>query len=111
MSEVCEVDVSESTIYRKLKRRGFTRKKVRNAILSSIPHRFSYPIKVTRPARERDEADRVYYKAIIGGHYQPQQLVFVDESHCNRYTTRRSYAWAPCGDRARRRDFFIRGQK
>lgn len=35
--------------------------------------------------------------------------MFLDESACNRLTTKRLKAWAPCGERARRRDFFIRG--
>lgn len=48
---------------------------------------------------------------IIGAHYTPEQLVFADESHFNRITLRRNYAWAPIGQRARRRDFFIRGVK
>jgi len=48
---------------------------------------------------------------IIGRHYQPHQLVFLDESHCNRHASRRPYAWSPVGTRARRRDFFVWGQK
>ena len=64
-----------------------------------------------RPAIERDEIDRAAFKMLIGKHFQPYQLVFVDKSHFNRLSLRRKYAWAPCGSRARRRDFFIRGQK
>lgn len=66
---------------------------------------------MTRPARERNEDDRARYRMIVGAHYTPRQLVFLDESHCNRHTSQRPYAWAPVGDRARRRDFFVRGQK
>ncbi|KZV93991.1 hypothetical protein EXIGLDRAFT_612228, partial [Exidia glandulosa HHB12029] len=29
----------------------------------------------------------------------------------NRFTTRRKYAWAPIGERARRHDYFVRGQR
>lgn len=47
----------------------------------------------------------------VGEHYQANQLVFVDESATNRYTTMRKKGWAPVGQRARRRDFFVRGQK
>jgi hypothetical protein len=43
--------------------------------------------------------------------YTPEQLVFADESGYNRFTSRRPYGWAFEGDRARRRDFFIRGIK
>jgi len=64
---------------------------------------------VTRPAIEQDERDRAEYKMLIGAHFQPEHLVFADESHFNRLSLRRSYAWAPRGDRARRRDFFVRG--
>jgi hypothetical protein len=38
-------------------------------------------------------------------------LVFCDESATNRRTTRRPMAWAPEGERARRRDFFVKGEK
>jgi hypothetical protein len=66
---------------------------------------------ITRPAVERDEDDRATFKLLVGQHFRPEQLVFADESHFNRLTLRRSYGWAPRGNRARRRDFFIRGQK
>lgn len=85
----CNVDVSPMTIYRTLKRRGFTRKKI------------------TRPAIERDETDRAQYQLIIGMHYEPEQLVFVDESAFDRRTAGRPYGWSPIGTRSRRRDFFI----
>lgn len=48
---------------------------------------------------------------LVGEHFRPGHLVFADESHFNRISLRRSYGWAPRGNRARRRDFFIRGQK
>lgn len=66
---------------------------------------------VTRPAKERDENDRAAYQLLIGHWYRADQLVFADESHVNRHVTRRAYAWAPTGDRARRRDFFVRGTR
>jgi hypothetical protein len=37
--------------------------------------------------------------------------VFLDESATNRHTAKRSKGWAPIGDRARRRDYFVRGQR
>ena len=58
---------------------------------------------VTRPAIERDENDRAQYQLIIGTYYEPSQLVFVDESSFDRRVSRRPYAWAPTGSRARRR--------
>jgi len=43
--------------------------------------------------------------------YTPEQLVFADESGYNWFTSRRPYGWAFEGERAWRRDFFIRGIK
>lgn len=37
--------------------------------------------------------------------------MFVDESAFDRRVSHRPYAWAPSGNRARRRDFFIRGKR
>ncbi|KAM6497034.1 hypothetical protein JOM56_007507, partial [Amanita muscaria] len=65
LREVCSIHASTSTISRTLYRRGFTRKKV------------------NRPAIERNEIDRIAYKMLIGEHFRPFHLVFVDESHCN----------------------------
>lgn len=66
---------------------------------------------VTCSAIQRNEDDRAQYKYIIGQHYRPEQLVFTDESSLNQLTTRHSYAWSYIGNRARRRDFFIRGRR
>jgi hypothetical protein len=66
---------------------------------------------VTRSAIERDERDRAQFKMLVGEHFQPEHLVFADESHFNRHSLRRDYAWSPRGSRARRRDFFIRGKR
>ena len=51
------------------------------------------------------------FKAIISQHYRPEQLVFADESHFNRLTLRRTYAWSMHGERAQRYDFSHRGTK
>lgn len=68
--------------------------------------------KVTRPALERNEEARAeYWVKLAEGGYRPDQLVFLDESACDRRTARRPYAWAPCGSRARRHDYFIRGTR
>lgn len=66
---------------------------------------------MTRPAVERDETDRAEYQLVIGTYYEPEQLVFVDESAFDRRTIGRAYGWAPIGTRGRRRDFFIRGKR
>ncbi|KIK75071.1 hypothetical protein PAXRUDRAFT_173897, partial [Paxillus rubicundulus Ve08.2h10] len=78
---------------RTLKRSGFTRKKL------------------TRPAIKRNEARRAAYTLHMGQSYEPHQLVFVDESHLNRLTTRRPSGWARMERCARRRELFIRGQR
>lgn len=64
-----------------------------------------------RPAIEQDERDRAEFKMLVGEHFQPHHLVFADESHFNRMSLRRNYAWSPRGDRARRRNFFVRGKR
>lgn len=48
---------------------------------------------------------------LVGEHFKPYHLVFADESHFNRLSLRRNYAWSPQGDRARRRNFFVRGKR
>ncbi|THU85206.1 hypothetical protein K435DRAFT_602312, partial [Dendrothele bispora CBS 962.96] len=60
--QVCNVWASFSTIHRTLQRRGWSRKKI------------------TRPAQERDEEDVAAFQMLIGQYYQPEQLVFCDES-------------------------------
>jgi len=87
------VEVDISTISRSLRRRGYTRKKL------------------TRPAIERDEDDRLGFEYIVATYFEPEQLVFLDESACDRRTARRPYGWAVCGDRSRCRDFFVRGKR
>ena len=60
---------------------------------------------------ERNEQDREDFKRNILVHYRPEQLVFADESHFNRLTLRRPYAWAKRGDRASHYEFQFRGSK
>ncbi|KAJ2932106.1 hypothetical protein H1R20_g5000, partial [Candolleomyces eurysporus] len=93
LEEAYGLHVDPTTISRSLKRAGFTRKKL------------------NRPAIERNEELRAQYQAFVGENYSPEQLVFVDESACNRNTTKRSHGWAPVGTRSRRRDYFVRGQR
>jgi len=92
LNEECGVVVSESTVSRYLHQLGFTRKKI------------------TRTATERDENQRTLYcqHMLV---YDAIELVFVDESAFNRRSTMRQFGWAPAGDRARRRDFFVKGVK
>ena len=86
------VHVSLSTISKTLRKRGLTRKKL------------------TIPAKEQDEQLRGEYLARIQ-QYRPDQLVFVDESSCDRRTGRRAYGWGPLRGRSRRRECFVRGAR
>lgn len=48
---------------------------------------------------------------LVNTHYRPEQLVFADESHFNRLTMRRPYAWSKRGERACQYEFQFRGAK
>jgi hypothetical protein len=106
------IDIDESTISRTLHRQGFTRKKVVHLDCTKflLAH-VSLIIQVSRSAIERNDELRAQYQLIVGERFTPEMLVFLDESACNRHTVNRPYAWAPSSDRARRRDFFVRGQR
>lgn len=65
---------------------------------------------VSREAQERDEEARDTYLLDIS-EIPPESIVFGDETGHNRHTSRRDWAWAPIGERARRRELFARGQK
>jgi transposase len=75
------------------------------------PHHVSPEEQTTRPALERNEQDREDYKTLVATHFRPEQLVFADESHFNRLTLRRPYAWSIRGKRACRSEFSYRGTK
>lgn len=92
LEEICGVSVSLPTVWRALQRSGYTMKKL------------------TRVALERSVRKRADYIARIG-HYNSEQLVFVDESACDRRTTYRGHAWAIKGRRAVRKAFFTRGKR
>jgi transposase len=93
LREVCGVEVSIQTVSRSLQREGYTMKMI------------------TRPALERNELDRATFRDIVNAHYRPEQLVFADESHFNRLTMRRPYAWSKRGERASQYEFQFRGAK
>jgi hypothetical protein len=84
------------------------RRYVKLAVLEPIKPQID---KVSRSAVERSELLRSQYQLIVGEKFTPEMLVFLDEAACNRHTTNRTYAWALSSQRARRRDFFVRGQR
>ena len=86
------VSVHELTIWRLLRCAGYSRKKI------------------TISALKQNEDIHCQYILTVGSDFSAEQLVFVDESACNRITARRQFAWSPTGSRARRHDYFIRGK-
>ncbi|KAF5373459.1 hypothetical protein D9615_009436 [Tricholomella constricta] len=85
--------VSLATVWRGLRKRGFTLKQL------------------SKSAMERNEDKRLHYIYKMGSKYEPNQLVFVDESSFDRRTTYRGRAWALKGRRAYRKCFYIRGKR
>jgi len=65
---------------------------------------------LTRVALERSAELRANFATRIGS-YNPNQLVFVDESSVDRRTTYRGYAWALKGKPAQRKAFLCRGRR
>ena len=78
-------------------------------MIHGIP--LSCSLQLQKPAAERNEEIRAAFRMHMGATYQANQLVFVDETGVNRNTSTRRYGWASYGERARRRDFFVRGTK
>ena len=66
---------------------------------------------ISRKALERNETHRAEYRVRMGDQYTPDQLVFVDESACDRRTYLRDRAWALEGLRACRKQVFARGKR
>jgi len=66
--------------------------------------------KVMRPAIEQNETKRRQYLQKINT-YTPEQLVFVNETSCDRRTANQGYGWAKEGERASRTSFCVRGKR
>ncbi len=111
LEERCGVQVSEATIWRTLNRVGFRLKEVRNQISLLICARLTMRPQITKHAQERNELKRAQYRLTMGENYTPEQLVFVDESACDRRTYLRNRAWALEGLRACRKQYFARGKR
>lgn len=86
------VEASKQTVWRALKRSGFSMKQV--STLGGISTATSHSLQLTKAAIERSAIKRAEYTAKIGWRYTPEQLVFLDESACNRKTTYCNCAWA-----------------
>jgi hypothetical protein len=79
--------------------------------LAILTDDFDNSTQLTKVAIERSALLRAEYIQRVGLQYQAEQLVFVDESACDRRTTYRGRAWAIRGQRAVRKAFFIRGKR
>jgi hypothetical protein len=109
LEQVCGVSVSLPTIWRNLVKSGYTMKKVRQFTTDKYNHPLTLS-KLTCVALERSVEKRADFAARIGT-YEPNQLVFVDESAVDRHTTYRGRAWAIRGRKACRKAFFCRGRR
>jgi hypothetical protein len=108
LREVCTVVTSLQTISRSLQQEGYTMKTV-------CCHYFSQSMltffQLTHPALEQNEHDHREFKALINMYFQPEQLVFADESHFNRLTLRRPHTWSKHGECATWYEFSFCGSK
>jgi len=86
------VTVHESTISRSLHHVGYSMKKV------------------SVSAFKQNEDIHCQYLLCVGFGFSVEQLVFVNESACNRITTRQWCAWAPVGNCTRRHNYFVHGK-
>jgi hypothetical protein len=67
-------------------------------------------MQLTRPAEERSDEYRNEYLEVIG-QYDPTQLVFTDESYCDKRNTARLTGWSEKGTRAVVAALFKRGRR
>ncbi|CAB4494688.1 unnamed protein product [Rhizophagus irregularis] len=84
--------ISYSTLWRAIHHLGYTHKQL------------------SKPARERNENDRLNF-IVHMSQYSPLQLVFSDESAYNRRTLSRRYGWSFKGRHAYKSVFFVRGKR
>ena len=64
-----------------------------------------------KEAYERNETMRSHYLGVIGEHYTPNQLIFIDESAKDERSLSRLYGYSPRGIRACKKVVFIRGKR
>jgi len=110
LARECGATASLSAIWQKLKVAGFMKKKVcRDSV--SVWLLFTIILQqLSRIAAERSKDLRLCYRAKIGS-YDPEQLVFVDESSVDRRTTYRRRAWSLRGTHAKQKAYFVRGKR
>jgi hypothetical protein len=112
--------VSIPTLWRSLEICGITKKKVCiNIICMSIIFLFEYLVitilflnnKLEKAAKERSEILRANYILTIGTHYNPNQLIFLDESSKDERTLSRQYGYSLKNTRAIQKVVFLRGTR
>ena len=94
--------------------------RVPNEVRRPFSHYYSHSLtsyhtfyfrQISKKALERNETHRAEYRLRMGERYNAAQLVFVDESACDRRTFLRDRAWALEGLRACRKQVFARGKR
>ena len=96
------------TVWRTLRRTGYTMKKVCDPNI--VSYIYLHLIQLSRIALERNADIRRNFAARIGT-YEPEKLVFVDESAVDRRAMYRGKAWAIRGREAHRKTFFCCGRQ
>ena len=91
LEAVCGVSVSMATISRFLRSRDFTWKTL------------------TRPAMEANERVRTCYQVETSRFTDPDYFIFIDESHVDQKTARRSKGWSLIGVPPVERSTFLKG--
>ncbi len=86
LRQICGVSVSKSSIWRALQRSGYTMKKVMLTFCCCVINDTHFPLKLTHVTAERSAEKCVNHIMHIGW-YSRNQLVFVDESACDRHMT------------------------
>lgn len=67
--------------------------------------------KLQKEAYERNEIIRAHFLDIIGEHYTPNQLIFIDESAKDERSLSRLYGYSPRNTRAYKKVVFVRGKR
>ena len=108
MEAVVGRPLSQSMIYRALQRLNFTHKSVSIfPVILSYNQFLNILLKLCRPAAERSKFLRAEFRLRMA-QYTPAQMVFADESGCNRRTASRAWGWAERGRRAQKHVISVR---
>ncbi len=73
--------------------------------------KYIFNLKLEKHAKERSEILRGHYIMTVGTHFQPEQLIFLDESAKDERTSCRQYGYSPRNQAAIKKVVFIRGTR